>query len=82
MEHKGKDISHSGSSANNCIHSVSDSRGVGLAGSSQGSTGMAGMAGRRTDAFIKWCNPCKHEVPEYLEIDKCEICGGEVAKVN
>lgn len=76
MEYKEKDISHSGSSTNNCIHSVSTER------TTQGSTGMDGVARRRTDTFIRWCHRCKHEVPEYLEIDVCELCGGEVAKIN
>ena len=40
------------------------------------------MAGRGSDNFIRWCTPCKHEVPEHLEIDVCDLCGGEIVEIN
>ena len=43
---------------------------------------MAGMAGRGSDNFIKWCTHCKHEIPEHLNINVCDICGGEVVEIN
>ena len=48
----------------------------------QRSTGMDGMAGRRTDNFIRWCHRCKHEVPENLETDVCDLCGCEIVEIN
>lgn len=40
------------------------------------------MAGRGSDNFIRWCHRCKHEVPEHLEIDVCDLCGGEVVEIE
>ena len=44
--------------------------------------GMDRMAGRGSDNFIRWCTPCKHEVPEYLKTDVCDLCGGDVVEIN
>ena len=43
---------------------------------------MAGMSGRGSDNFIRWCHRCKHEVPEYLKTDMCDLCGGEIIKIS
>ena len=31
---------------------------------------------------IRWCTPCKHEVPEHLEIDVCGLCGGDIVEIG
>ena len=64
------------------VHNVSGSCGGKLERTTQRSTVMDGMAGRRTDNFIRWCHRCKHEVPEYLKTDVCDLCGGEVVEIN
>jgi rRNA maturation endonuclease Nob1 len=48
----------------------------------KGTTGMDRMAGRRTDNFIRWCHQCKHEVPENVMVDRCDLCGGEIVKIG
>lgn len=64
------------------VHSVSDSCGCKLERTTQRSTVMDGMAGRRTDNFIRWCHRCKHEVPERVMVDRCDLCGGEIIKIS
>ena len=64
------------------LHGVSDSCGGKLAGRTEGKSGMDGVAGRRTDNFIKWCHRCKHEVPYWLKTDKCDICGGDIVEIG
>ena len=31
---------------------------------------------------IRWCYHCKHEIPEYLNIDVCDLCGGDVVEIG
>ena len=66
----------------NSLHGISDSCGGKLAGRTEGKSGMDGVAGRRTDNFIRWCHRCKHEVPVWIEVDICDLCGGEVIKIS
>lgn len=77
-----ENISVSDGVADSGIHSASDSCGGKLAGISQRSTGMYGMAGRGSDNFIRWCTYCKHEVPENVMVDRCDLCGGEIVKIG
>lgn len=70
------------SSINNSVNTSDNSCGGELERATQGQTCMDGMAGRGSDNFIRWCTPCKHEVPEHLEIDVCDLCGGEVVKIG
>lgn len=59
----------------NSLHNPFDARSGNLEGRTQRTTGMDGVAGRRNENFIRWCHRCKHEVPEYLEGDRCDLCG-------
>lgn len=43
---------------------------------------MQERAKKKADNLIRWCHRCKHEIPESLETDVCELCGGEVVKIN
>lgn len=81
MARSEKDSGRACGSTDCGVHSVSGSCGGELAGISQGSTGMDGVAGRRTDNFIRWCHRCKHEVPKRVLVDRCDLCGGEVIKI-
>ena len=65
----------------NSLHSVSGSCGGKLERTTQGETGMDGMARRGNDNFIRWCHRCKHEVPENVMVDRCDLCGGEIIKI-
>ena len=82
MECMEKDDSHSSGSSGNRVHSLISLFSGALEGISQGHTDMDGVAGRRTDNFIKWCHRCKHEVPEWVRIDRCDLCGGEIIKIS
>ena len=61
---------------------VSISLGGELQRTTEGRADLDRMAGRGSDNFIRWCTPCKHEVPEHLEIDVCDLCGGDVVEIN
>lgn len=74
--------SNSGGCSDNSLHSVGGSCGGKLERTTQGKTGMAGMAGGRSDNFIRWCHRCKHEVPENVMVDRCDLCGGEIVKIG
>ena len=32
--------------------------------------------------ILRWCNRCKHEVPDWILSDRCDWCGGEVVEIN
>ena len=70
-------------SINNCpLSDIPLSLGGELQRATPGRADLDGMAGRGSDNFIRWCTPCKHEVPEHLEIDVCDLCGGEVVEIG
>lgn len=82
MENRQKHFSHFSHNISNSLHSLGGSCISELERTTEGTTCMDGMAGRRSNNFIKWCHRCKHEVPEYLETDACELCGGDIIKIS
>lgn len=82
MVHCKKDFGRACGNTDNSLHSVSGSCGGELERTTERRAGMDRMAGRGSDNFIRWCHRCKHEVPEYLKTDVCDLCGGEVVEIN
>ena len=70
------------SSINNSVIASDNSCGGKLERTTERKSGLDGMAGRRTDNFIRWCHRCKHEVPENVMVDRCDLCGGEIIKIS
>ena len=71
--------------SSNSDYALSDipiSLGGELQRATEGRADLDRMAGRGSDNFIRWCTPCKHEIPEHLQIDVCDLCGGEVVEIN
>lgn len=82
MARNEKDINYSCCCDNRHLHNFGGSCVHELERATKGTTCMDRMAGRRSNNFIKWCHRCKHEVPEYLETDACELCGGDIIKIS
>lgn len=82
MARNEKDSCRACGSTDSSIHSVSGSCGGILERTTQRSTVMDGMAGRRADNFIRWCHRCKHEIPERVMVDRCDLCSGEIIKIS
>lgn len=83
MEHSKENYRGCFGSVNNCaLSDVSIPFSGELQRTTKGTACMDGMAGRGNNNFIRWCHLCKHEVPEYLKTDVCDLCGGEVVEIN
>ena len=70
------------SSSNNSVNVADGSCGGKLERATEGRADLDGVARRGANTFVRWCNPCKHEVPEHLAIDVCDICGGDVVEIG
>ena len=77
-----EDFNHPSGSTDSSLHNHSGAGINDLERTTPGRADLARMAGRGSDNFIRWCTYCKHEIPEHLEIDVCDLCGGEVVEIN
>ena len=72
----------SSGSANSNLHNPSGSCILKLERTTEGRADLDRVAGRGANNFIRWCHRCKHEIPEHLAIDVCDICGGDIVKMG